>query len=257
MNSARINDVALLAADETADAATLRQRACTELLRQEAIAQGLLPATDPLPEGGVLSETASAAIEQLIDRELELPDPAEDECRRHFNANPARYATGERVMARHILFAVQEGVDVNRLRQRAEACLVDVRGQTPEERANGDGFAHAASTLSNCPSGAEGGNLGWLSSEDCAPEFARELFGSAERGVLPRLVHSRFGLHVVEIQAREPGQQHSFEQVSQAVRQHMRQQSFATALTQYLQILAGRADVVGVELAASSTPLVQ
>jgi hypothetical protein len=39
----------------------------------------------------------------------------------------------------------------------------------------------------------------------CAPEFAREIFGKPEVGVLPRLVHSRFGLHVVEVLAREPG----------------------------------------------------
>lgn len=257
MNIARINHVPLLTADETADAATLRQRACAELLRQEAIAQGLLTSSDPVPVGGVLSEAASVAVEKLIDSALDLPEPDDEACRRHFNANPARYATGERVHARHILFAVSEGVDVNRLRLRAEACLVDVRGQTPEERASGDGFAKAAQSLSNCPSGAQGGDLGWLSAADCAPEFARELFGSVERGVLPRLVHSRFGLHVVEVREREPGQVHAFEQVSQAVRQQLRQQSFATALTQYLQILAGRAEVVGVELAASSTPLVQ
>ena len=43
----------------------------------------------------------------------------------------------------------------------------------------------------------------WLTAADCAPEFAREIFGRAEIGVLPRLVHSRFGLHIVEIVERE------------------------------------------------------
>ena len=71
--------------------------------------------------------------------------------------------------------------------------------------------------MSNCPSGATGGELGWLVSADCAPEFAREIFGHVEVGVLPRLVHSRFGLHVVEVLEREPGTQQPFEAVRGAV----------------------------------------
>ena len=51
-----------------------------------------------------------------------------------------------------------------------------------------------AASTSNCPSGAQGGDLGWLRREDVAPELARELFGQAEIGVLPRLVHSRLDL---------------------------------------------------------------
>ena len=107
------------------------------------------------------------------------------------------------------------------------------------------------------PSGAGGGDLGWLSAEDCAPEFARELFGHVEVGVLPRLVHSRFGLHVVEVLAREPGVAQPFEMVRAALANSLRQQAFVTALRQYLSLLAGQASVEGVELEAADTPLVQ
>jgi peptidyl-prolyl cis-trans isomerase C len=93
-------------------------------------------------------------------------------------------------------------MDVVKLRNRAEACLLDVRCHDGQA---GDGFARSARELSNCPSGEQGGDLGWLSPADCAPEFARELFGHVEVGVLPRLVHSRFGLHVVEVLEREGG----------------------------------------------------
>ena len=120
-----------------------------------------------------------------------------------------------------------------------------------------DRFAKAASTLSNCPSGAQGGQLGWLGTADCAPEFAKEIFGNKEVGVLPRLVHSRFGLHVVEVLAREPGLAQPFEAVSGAVAMSLKQTTYVTALRQYLQLLAGDAVINGVDLEASSTPLVQ
>jgi peptidyl-prolyl cis-trans isomerase C len=75
--------------------------------------------------------------------------------------------------------------------------------------------------------------------------------------VLPRLVHSRFGLHVVEVLAREPGMEQPFETVHGSIAMTLRQQSFVTALRQYLQLLAGEADIEGVDLDAADSPLVQ
>jgi peptidyl-prolyl cis-trans isomerase C len=183
-----------------------------------------------------------------------VPEPSEDDCRRHFTAHAQSFSTGERVRLRHILFAVTPGVDVVALRKRAEAALLEVRCH---DGASESGFAVAARNLSNCPSGADGGELGWLRETDCAPEFAKEVFARAEIGVLPRLVHSRFGLHVVEVLAREPGLVPAFEAVRGAVEMALRQQGFVTALRQYLRVLGGAAVVEGVDLEGADTPLVQ
>ncbi|MDE2083133.1 MAG: peptidylprolyl isomerase [Burkholderiales bacterium] len=250
----QVNGVVLAHADEALTTESIRQRACAELLRQAALQAGLLAADDPLPLGGAMTEAASTAIEALLDRELHVPEPSEEALRRHHAAQRGRYAVGERVLLRHVLFAVTPGVDVNALRQRAEACLLDVRCASPH---GDDRFSAAALVTSNCPSGAEGGALGWLTTDDCAPELAREIFGKLEVGVLPHLVHSRFGLHVVEVLAREPGLDPAFEAVRSAVAQGLRQQAYATALRQYLRLLAGAATLAGVDLEAAESPLVQ
>ena len=250
---ARINGVALNAPHELLDEEALRQRACTELLRQAAQQAGLLSADDVPGALGAISTEASDAIEQLLDRELPIPDPSEEACRRYHEAHPAAHAQGERAQLRHVLFAVTHGVDVKQLRLRAEALLIDLRCADD----GGAKFAEAAAQWSNCPSGQQGGDLGWLTRADCAPEFAREVFGSAEIGVLARLVHSRFGLHVVEVVAREAGQQPAFEDVRQAIALTLRQQAWVNALRQYLQLLAGAAVVEGVALDAAESPLVQ
>ena len=252
---ASINGVVLQLPEEVISPDELRQRAYSELLRQAAVAQGLLTDSDAATADGVLSEEASSAIEALLERNLTQPEPSEEACRRHHAAHQATYSTGERVQVRHILFAVTPGVDVVALRNRAETTLLDVRCH--DGQALDDAFAKAASTMSNCPSGAEGGDLGWLVTTDCAPEFAKELFGHAEVGVLPRLVHSRFGLHVVEILAREPGVPQAYEIVKGAVSQSLKQQAYVTALRQYMQVLAGEANIVGVDIDAADTPLVQ
>jgi peptidyl-prolyl cis-trans isomerase C len=252
--AARINGVALHGTDDELSTEELRQRACTELLRQTSQAVGLLDAKDIPFADGVISEAAADAIDALLEQKLNVPEPSEEACRRHHAAHQSTYSTGERVRVRHILFAVTPGVDVVALRKRAELIFLDVRCH---DGLASDRFADAASKWSNCPSGAEGGDLGWLRAEDCAPEFARELFGHIEIGVLPRLVHSRFGLHVVEVLEREPGVAQPFESVHGAVATSLRQQTFVTALRQYLRLLAGAATVEGIELDAADTPLVQ
>jgi peptidyl-prolyl cis-trans isomerase C len=247
---ARINSVALNAPGESLSLGELRQRACTELLRQAAQSAGLLAASDTVSADGVTSEAASVAIEALLERNLNVPEPSEEACRRYHAAHEGAYRTGERVRARHILFAVTPGVDVVALRKRVEPVFLGVRCHDGQAA---DLFADAARQWSNCPSGEHGGDLGWLSSADCAPEFARELFGHAEVGVLSRLVHSRFGLHIVEVLEREPGVAQSFESVRGAVAMALRQQAFVTALRQYLRLLAGEAVVEGVELGVCRT----
>ena len=89
---ARINGVALNAPHELLDEEALRQRACTELLRQAAQQAGLLSADDVPGALGAISTEASDAIEQLLDRELTVPDPSEEACRRYHEAHPAAHA---------------------------------------------------------------------------------------------------------------------------------------------------------------------
>ena len=255
--TATVNGVALHPDGQAPDDDTLRQLACAELLRQAAQQAGLLAADDEPSTDGSQTEAATAAIEALLERELQVPQPSDEACRRYYDAHIATYSSDERLSARHILFAVTPGVDVVALRQRAERVLLDVRCHDGDQAKARAAFAQAAGQWSNCPSSAEGGDLGWLTRQDCAPEFARELFGLKDLGVLPRLVHSRFGLHVVEVTGREPGTPRPFETVREAVRLGLQQQTWATALRQYLLVLAGQANVVAVPLEGSDTPLVQ
>ena len=250
---ARVNGVALHAPGRRPDAPEVRQRACSELLRQAAQRAGLLAANEEPPLDGSMSALASQAIEELLAQELRLPEPDEAALRRHHAAHPARFGARERVRLRHVLFAVTPGVDLHALRQRAEALLLELRCADAADGA----FARAAAGLSNCPSGAQGGELGVVAAAEVAPEFGREIFGHPEVGVLPRLVHSRHGLHVVEVLEREGGEPQPFEQVRVAVSQSLQQQAWITALRQYLRVLGGAAELEHVAFEVADTPLVQ
>lgn len=224
----------------------LRQRLFTEQLRQQAQKEGLLASNDTCGEDGIISQAAADAIEALIAKHVVPPEPDEDTCKRFYANQPHRFAADEQLALRHILFAVTEGVDVNALRQRAEHLLIELRAQDPQ--VSDDAFAQAAKQWSNCPSGQTGGDLGRLQASDCAPEFAKAVFGQQHMGIMAQLVHSRFGFHIVQILQRQEGRARSYEEVHQAVAQTLRQQAFATALRQYLMQLAEGSDLEGVDM---------
>ena len=249
---AAIHGITLQEAGETVSPGELRERAWSELLRQEAVRTGRLPERNVL-QAPRLTADEEATVHRMLEQEVPLRQPDEEECARFHQAQPQLFLEGNKVHVRHILFAVTPGVDVRALAQRAEQALLELtHREAPPER-----FADQARELSNCPSSAQGGDLGWLTPQECAPELATVLFDPALNGLLPKLVQSRFGFHIVDVLAREPGRPLPYEQVRERIATHLAQRSRLTALHQFIRVLAGRALVEGVELEAAESPLIQ
>ena len=253
---ARINGLALHAPGRRPDEDRLRERAWGELLRQEAVRQGLLPAMTVrlAPE---LSEADRRVIEAMTDAAVSVPAPTEAECRRHYDGHPETFTVGQAVHLRHILFAVTPGVNVHALTVRAEQALLELsRKDVSPER-----FAELAAELSNCPSGAQGGDLGWVGPDECAPELANELFHQKHSrwgmGVHPRLVHTRFGFHIIEVLGRRKGRVPPFESVRDRIAAQWVLQSRARGLNQYMRLLVAAARIEGLDLEGADSPLVQ
>ena len=253
----RINGVALQRADEALSPPELRERAYAELLRQEAVRRGLLPAAEHTDLAPTLDEAQQECIQAMLEAEVQTPEPNLEACERTYQAQSLQFVVGQAVNLRHILFAVTPGVNVHALAQRAETALLELlRPEVAPQR-----FGELARELSNCPSGAQGGELGWIGPDDCAPELANELFFQTDQlggmGLHPRLVHTRFGFHIVEVLGRRKGRQLAFDEVRERIERQLRLKSRATALRHYMLLLAGAAQIEGLELEASSAPLLQ
>lgn len=218
--------------------------AVRELLRQRAVACGLLSAdADDNSEIGW-------AIERLLAEEVKVPAPTEAECRRFYEMHHKEFRSGDLVHARHILFQVTPGIDVTQLRARAERTLAELL-HAP------DRFGATARELSNCPSGQQGGNLGQIGRGDMVPEFEQALFRLGPTGILREVVRTRHGFHIVAVDQRFSGKTLPFEAVREQVAERLKASVEEKALWQYVSILAGQAEFVGVDLQGAQTPLVQ
>jgi peptidyl-prolyl cis-trans isomerase C len=238
--SVSVNGVDVATAPET----TGQLSAARELLRQRAVAVGILDAasTDEV--------TIDQAIEELLVREIVTPTPTDEECRRYYDTHPREFESGDLVHARHILFQVTPSVPVTEIRARAEQTLNDLLRE-PER------FASVAAELSNCPSGQHGGNLGQIARGDTVQEFERAIFRLGPTGLLQELVKTRHGFHIVAVDQRIPGKRLPFEVVRDEIAECLQAMVEERALRQYISVLAGKADIQGADLNGTEIPLVQ
>lgn len=218
--------------------------AVRELLRQRAVACGFLSANcDDDNEIG-------RAIEHLLTEEVQTPASTDAECRRYYEMHGKEFQSEDLVHARHILFQVTPGIDVAQLRARVERTLADLL-RAPER------FGAVAGELSNCPSGQQDGNLGQIGRGDTVPEFEKALFRLGPTGILREVIRTRHGFHIVAVDQRIPGKTLPFEAVREQIAERLKAGVEERALRQYVSILAGQAEVVGVDLQGAQAPLVQ
>lgn len=231
--------------------AAARALAIRELLLQEARRLALVP--EPATDAEGRRETEEEAlIRQLVAQEVRTPSADEASCRRYFEANRARFQSPGIIEARHILLAAAPGDASARREAAARAALLILQIREEPHR-----FAELAAAASSCPSGRTGGHLGQIGPGQTVPEFEAAL----ERLPLGRVgeepVETRYGFHIVWIERRIAGQPLPFEAVRARIAAWLDERVRRMAIQQYIAILAGRAEIIGVAIAASASPLVQ
>ncbi len=240
-------------ADKPIDAwlAAARALVVRELLLQEAQSIGLAP--EPLTDGDGRRETVEEAlVRALVAQEVVTPRADEAACLQYYNHNRACFRSPDLYELRHILLAAPPADGVARLdaRRRAEEIVTALR-QEPTA------FGAMAQAESACPSGKCGGNLGQIGPGQTVPEFEQALPSLPVGAVAPHPVESRYGFHVVAVDRRIEGRELPFEMVQARIAAWLEEKVQRVAIRQYISILAGRAEIIGISLESSASPLVQ
>ncbi|WP_043531418.1 peptidylprolyl isomerase [Litchfieldella xinjiangensis] len=217
----------------TAQIKAARALVVRELLRQRAAELGF--SVDE-------AEEVDAAITTLLERELEVPEPSEDDCRRFYESQVERFSEPVRLQVRHVLLdAAPDDVERRDAQYRLGEELIEALAQVPER------FTEFAHRHSACPSKTEGGELGWLAPGQTVAELDRAL-QHLPLGLHSRPLASRYGWHVVMVDARSEGRELPYDQVAARVRHSLREQATRRALRHYLLALEAEIGVEGIAL---------
>jgi peptidyl-prolyl cis-trans isomerase C len=219
-----------------------RALAVRELLLQEARRQGLT--AEPLTDGDGRRETdEEALIRALVAREVTVPEPDEDACRRYYDQNRRHFRSADLYEASHILIAARcdRPEAFSAARDRAQAILA-VLASEPSR------FGDLAAAHSGCPSASAGGNLGQLTRGDTTPEFEQALLPLTPGEMTKAPVETRYGFHIIRLDRHVPGRDLPLALVREQIADYLAERVHRTGLAQFIARLAARAEIAGVTL---------
>ena len=224
--------------------AAARALAVREMLLQEARARGLAPAPAELAEGQ-WETPEEALIRQLLESVIAPADIDEAQLRGLYDRAPDRFRGPSLFEAAHILFpALPDDAKARAAAQtQAENVLAELRRDPGR-------FAALAARYSACPSRANGGVLGQLASGDTVPEFEAALCAMEEGAISDMPVESRYGFHLIRLDARARGEVLPFCAVLPHLRQAQEKAAWVRASRAYIEELALQVSVTGIDFAA-------
>jgi len=193
-----------------------------------------------------------ALIRQLLDEAVDRPDPTEADCRQWFETNRDKLRTPDEHEVSHILLPAP--ADDAEARAEAQKQAKQIIAKLQSEEAS---FLSLAREHSRCPSAEDGGHLGVIGKGQTTPEFERALSRLPVGEVAEYPVETRFGYHVVLIHHRQTGRALDFEEARPQIESYLVESVYRRSVSQFIQILAGQAEIQGIELDAASSPLVQ
>ena len=131
---------------------------------------------------------------------------------RYYNENIEMFSTPEQVRASHILFKT-EGKD--------EAAVKAIADKVLQEAKRGAEFAELAKKYSEDESNAKlGGDLDYFTRGRMVPEFEEAAFG-AQPGLLPDLVKTGYGFHIIKVIDKKAGSTRTFDEVKAQIREQL------------------------------------
>lgn len=190
-------------------------------------------------------------LNALLEREVQTPEPDEDRCRQFFEANRQRFRAGDQFEVSHILCAAPPNDATARATARAHA------QEAITQLSQGGAFAELAARISDCPSKQRGGSLGQIGLAQTVPEFEQALFDMQEGEMSTQPVESRFGFHVIHLHKKIEGRLLEYGQVRDQIASYLRESVQRKAISQYLSLLVGRADIQGMDLRGADSPQAQ
>ncbi|NNL35150.1 MAG: peptidylprolyl isomerase [Silicimonas sp.] len=218
-----------------------RAIALRTLLLQEARRRGLHPEPSEVAPGR--SETdGEALVRALLDDAIVVEKPTEEDVRAEWTRDPSRFRAPPLWEVSHILVACDPRDSSATEAARARANQVGRRAAQP-----GTVFAKLAAEESDCSSKSSGGCLGQLGPGDTAPEFEAALKGMNEGDITSEPVLTRFGWHIIRIDAFIKGRPLPFEVVQGRIADALEKAAWTAQAREFVDGLVASAEVSGVD----------
>ena len=173
-----------------------------------------------------------AKVNKLVEQACSsVADPTEDEVAAFFEAHKAEFVTPPQVLCQHILVKGTSAEAFEKIRAIRERIVKE-----------GADFAEEAKKNSDCPSGQEGGSLGWFGRGMMVPEFDKAAF-EMKKGEVSDIVTTQFGYHIIYKADEKGGGAQTLVDVHDQVKDLLRHEARGRAMDAFVAELKANAKI--------------
>ena len=165
--------------------------------------------------------------------------PTDEETRRFYEENSEQFKTPEGKEVRHILISTAPGDDEAKGKEKL------VQAETIRQRLieKNEDFAVIARAESDCPSKAEGGNIGVVTRGSTVKPFENAVF-TRKVGEIGPVVKTKFGYHIVQVMNHQKAGMVSLVEAKPSISEHLVSKQKEEMLKVYLDSLKSKAKIV-------------
>ncbi|MCD6352630.1 MAG: peptidylprolyl isomerase [Proteobacteria bacterium] len=192
-----------------------------------------------LTENEVLSQFEQGlSIQQFIDKQFgEKVTITDEKARLFYDGHPEFFKQPSKIKASHILIKVDPKADETK---KAEARKQIEKIQKRLQQ--GDDFATLAKEFSQCPSSANGGDLGYFNRGQMVKPF-EEAASNLKPGELSGIVETTFGYHLIKVYDKKPEAVTAFGDIKDKLKQHLKQKEIEKEVKLYVEDLKKKAKI--------------
>ncbi len=157
--------------------------------------------------------TINGYIDKAILKDIKITD---DEIKKEFDKSPEKYAQKEGVKARHILIKVE----ANAAEKDKTAAEEKINSLYKELTEGNKDFSELAKKSSECPSAAQGGDLGIFNRGAMVPEFETQAF-STKVGEISKPFKTQFGFHILKVDQHNAAKAGTLEAAKEPIKEEL------------------------------------
>ena len=173
-----------------------------------------------------------ARVNMLVNQACaHVADPTEDEVTAFYEAHKSEYVEPHQVLCQHILVKDSNDAALDKIKE--------IRERIVNDKAD---FAEEAKKHSVCPSGAQGGSLGWFGRDMMVPEFDKAAF-EMKKGEGSGVVTTEFGYHIIYKADEKGGGQQTIVDVHDQIKDLLRHEARGKAMDAYVADLREKATI--------------
>ena len=173
-----------------------------------------------------------AKVNKLVEQACSgVAEPTEDEVAKFYEQHKQEFVVQPQVLCQHILVKGSDDAALDKIKAIRERI---VSGKSD--------FAAEAKEHSDCPSGQEGGSLGWFGRGMMVPEFDKVAF-EMKKGEVSGVVSTQFGYHIIYKADEKGGGEQTLVDVHDQIKDLLRHEARGRAMDAFVAELKANAKI--------------